>query len=215
MLLVITRIYEVSLLIVAVYAIFRFRETNLSLRYLCAFLWLGAVTEIVGKIFVILFHTNLPVYNVSVFIEFVIICLFFNRTIGTFRRSNIGVFIAGLGLLFGVINMVFFQPITVINSNFAFFECLCVVCFSLYAMYKMMSHPDILLTKETYFWICVTFLIYQCASIWNWGIYSYILRHSPEKTILMNISLLIINIMVYCSYFLILLFYPKMRRTDV
>lgn len=215
MLSVITWVYDIVLLTVACYAFLRFSSVDLAVKFIFSLLWLDVFTELIGKLTIELYHTNLPVYNIAAFLEFVIICLFFNQVIYRLKRSNIGLFIAGVGLFFGVINMIFFQPITVINSNFAFFECLCVVCLCLYAMYKMMFHPDILLTKETYFWICITLLVYQCISLWNWGIYSYILRYSAEKTILMNISLLVVNIVVYCAYFFILFFYPKMRRTDV
>lgn len=212
---VLTKGYETILLIVALFAIARFKHVNNGTRYICVLLWLEALTEAIGKFTAIHYQTNIPVYNISFFTEYIIICLFFNQIIGKLKKNNIGVIIAFWGLMFGVANMLFLQPVRTINSGFNFFECLCVTCLCLYAMYLMMFDPEIHLAKETYFWICITLLFYQCTSLWNWGIYSYIVRHSADKSVLMNTSLLIVNIVTYCSFFFILFFYPKMYRTNV
>lgn len=210
-----SRIYEICLLLVAIYAIFRFREVDRGTCYLCALIWLGALTEITGKISVARYHTNILVYNISSLCEFLIITGYFNQSIKKLKLSRIGPAISVTGLICFVLNTIYLQPINEINSNFLFFECLMVTCLSLYSIYLMLATPDLQLTRKTNFWISATFLFYQCANLFSWGAYNYEMLYSDQSSGCLDICLLLTSIVSYCAYFLILFLYPKMRRANV
>lgn len=179
------------------------------------FIWLGALSETVAWFSILRFKTNLPVYAVSSIIEFIIICFYFNATLAYFRKWNIGIWAAAIGTLFGILNSALLQPMNTINVNFLFFECLAIVCLSLFSIYQRLMAGDISLTKETHYWIPCILLFYKCSALWNWGTYDYVLSRDPGKTIYLNIGILTINTATYLAFTLLLFFYPKMQRTNV
>ncbi|HET8574290.1 MAG TPA: hypothetical protein VFL76_10525 [Edaphocola sp.] len=212
---VIARIYEASLLSVAVFAVFRYRQADKSTRYILFWIWLGLLTEVLGDISIALFKTNMPVYALSCLLEFMILCGYFNQSVRVLKAKNLGLFIGGLGTLLGILNICFLQPLTVLNANFLFFECLVIVCLSLYALYRMLVEPGLKLWQETHFCFACLLIFYECVSLWNWGFYDYIIRSYPEKSAILNICLLTGNILTYAACGLIIYLYPKMRQTHV
>lgn len=211
----ISHIYYWAIFITAVYAIFRYKTVDKSTRYICMLIWLGILTETIAYFSVIKFKTNLPVYSISSILEFAIISFYFSRSIAYLRKRNIGAIAALTGLLAGILNILFFQPLYTLNSNFVFFESIVVVCFSLYAIYKMLALPDLRLWPETHFWLSCILLLYVCASLWGWAGYDYIAVNNAETSILLSICMLAINVITYASYGIILFLYPHMRQTHV
>lgn len=211
----ISRAYNYTLLIAVVYSFVRYKRLDMGSRFICMLIWLGAVSETIAWFAAVKFRNNLPVYAISSICEFAITCLYFNSTLRFYKKWNIGIICAVAGILFGVMNIAVFQPLNTINSNFLFFECLGVVCLSLFSIYQRLMATDMRLLKEIHFWIPCILLFYKCTALWNWGIYDYVTARHEEKTIFLNIGILLINVLTYLAFTLLLLFYPKMRRTHV
>lgn len=209
-------IYYGTLCLASIYATFRWRKLDKTSKYICAFIWLGALSELIGWYFTQTFNNNLPVYAICNIVELCIISLYFNNLISGFQKFNIGMIIASVGGLLGTVNIVFFEPLKTISFNFVFFECVIIVCLCLYSVFLMLvAEEDHVLWKEFHFWTTCTLLFYQCASLWNWGIYNYTTQLSSEKIALLNISMLFINVITYLALTYLLYQFPKLRKSNV
>lgn len=212
---ILTYLYGTTILVVAAYAIRRYKMVDKTTRYIFFWIWLGLLTEALGYISIKLFQTNIPVYGVSSILEFILLCFYFNESVLPLKEKNIGIILAAAGILLGILNALFLQPLPTVNSNFLFLECLVIVCLALYALYRMFVEPDLKLWKETHFCFGCLIVFYECISLWNWGIYDYIGQFYPEKSMVLNVSLIAGNLLVYIFCGILIYLYPKMRQTYV
>lgn len=212
---VLSNVYNYTLLIAVLYALYCYKKQDKSVRFICILIVQSGIVEVIASFAAWKFRNNLSVYAVSSVIEFALICLYFNESLILFKKNKIGKIVAFVGVLFEMINMRCLQPIHTINSNFLFFECLATVCFCLFSIYRRLIVTDGNILKEVHFWISCILLFYQCSTLWNWGIYNYAVTLAKEKTIWLNISMLLINVLTYLAFTLLLFFAPKMSRTNV
>lgn len=203
------------MLFAAAYALFRFKVLDSATKYVCAWLWLGVLTEIIGQFSIWKYQSNLVIYSISAMLELLIICLYFNQSVARLKAKNRGVVIAIIGLILGILNALFLQPLNSINSNFLFLECLIIVSLALYAIFRMLIIQDIKLRKERHFWFASTFLFYQCCSIWYWGSYVTITTNYKDGAVYLTIANLLVNIIVYTSFAILFIKYPKTRHIHV
>lgn len=209
-------IYYCTLLIAVIYAALSFRKLDKDGKYICAFIWLGLLNESFGWAAAVEFKNNLPVYAIGNILELGLISLYFNSAVRKLRKYNIGIIIAVIGAILGIINMVFFQPINKLNANFVFLECVLVVCLCLFSIFQMLiTDNEIELKKEFHFWIACTLLFYQCASLGNWGVLGYVTEFLPDKLIFWDIAIVLINTITYLSLSILFYYYPKLMKTDV
>lgn len=71
-------LYSVCLVLVAVYTLFRLPTVDAATKILCGWIWLALFREIAGWYATVYYKNNLPVYNLSGIIEFVLIALYFH-----------------------------------------------------------------------------------------------------------------------------------------
>jgi hypothetical protein len=210
-------LYWAILAALSVYAMLRYRQTDRAAKLICWFIWLGAVTESAGWYTAVRFRNNFPVYTISCWIEWVLIALYFNLTIDTFKKHNTGVCLAVAGLILGVLNSIFLQPLSRTNSNFLFLECISIVCLSLYAIYRLLclDNDNLNLQRKVHFWFPGIFLFYQITSLWTWGTYDYFVTTAESQTALINICLLSTNIITYGGLATVFMLTPKMETLHV
>lgn len=211
-------IYKITLLAVSIFVAFKVRGVDKASKIICNLIWLGLITETIGLYAAKQYRNNYPVYNISIFVEFVLISLYFNYCVAQLRKRNIGIYIAGGGIILGIINTLFLQPlVTTLNSNLLCLECLVVVCLSLYSIYGLLRIDDdnLQLQKEIHFWIPCIMLFYQCSSLWSWGMYDSFGNNDKEKAAILDIFVLSVNIISYLSLGVLFFFYSKMKRIHV
>ncbi len=213
---ILTYYYWGTLFTVAFYLLFRFHRVDRAAKIICLLIWLGFLTEGIGYYAAWKYHNNYPVYTPSIFIEFVLISLYFNFSVPVLQKKNVGIYIAAAGVLLGVMNTLFLQPIDTLSSNFIFLECLVVVCFSLFAIYRLLriDSDKLELQRKVHFWLPFILLFYQCATLSAWGVYDKF-GDDAEDAKMLDFSILIINIITYSSFGLIFFRYPKMKAIHV
>ncbi len=207
--------YKLVLLLVSVFAIFHFRKMDLASRIICVLIWVATVTEALAWYSAKRFRNNLPVYNSFSYLELILVCLYFNYSIPSFRKRHIGYYIAVVGVILGVLNTVFFQPITTLNSNFIFIECLCIVSMSLYSFYRLLLISDNLyLQNNTHFWVPCVLIFYWCTTLFSWAMYGFFAGLSKEKGAILNSCLLMVNIITYLAYATIFFLPSKIKNIN-
>lgn len=207
--------YNLVLLLVSVFAVFNFRKMELASRIICVLIWIASITEVLAWYTAKHFHNNLPVYNIFSYLELTLVCLYFNYSIDTFRKRFIGYYIALAGILLGLLNTIFFQPLTTLNSNFIFVECLCIVSMSLYSFYRLLLvSNNLYLQNNTHFWVPCVLIFYWCTTLFSWGMYDFFAGLLQEKTAILNICLLMVNIITYLAYATIFFLPSKIKNIN-
>lgn len=207
--------YNLVLLLVSVFAIFYFRKMDRASRIICVLIWIASLTEALAWYSAKRFRTNLPVYHIFSYLEFILVCLYFNYSIATFRRRNIGYYIALTGIVLGLANTIFLQPLNTLNSNFIFLECLCIVSMSLYSLYRLLLVNDNLyLQNNTHFWVPCVLIFYWCTTLFSWGMYDFFAGLLQKKIGMLNICLLMVNIITYLAYATIFFLPSKIKNIN-
>ncbi|MEO6831655.1 MAG: hypothetical protein ABI169_05615 [Chitinophagaceae bacterium] len=202
-------------IIAAIIGSIRQKEFDTASRIYWYYTCAGAIAEVVARMAAIEFGNNMAVYAVYSPIELLLICLYFNFSIPTLRRTGIGWYLAILGIVVSVLNAVFFQPLTEFNSNFLYFEGIVIIGLSLYSFYHLVrSSDDLRLAKLRHFW----FPFIQCAfwtiTFLNWGLYEYFNAHAQRFVVAINIFIGMISGVTYLCIALVFWQYPKLKPTD-
>lgn len=129
------------------------------------------------------FHNNLPVYHFFNPIQFFLLSLYFNGVIPWFRKTNIGLAIGIAGFPLSILNTIFLQKITSINSNFLLFEGTTVCIYCLLALHAILLDEEHLPYRFAHFWITLCCLIFWSSTFTGWGLYSMI--SVDDKTVIM------------------------------
>jgi len=180
-------------------AIMRRRFLQAELIYICAFLLLSLLGELVSLTLSKLHIPNLFLLHIYTLVEFNIIALFYRRFFSTFYPKWLVIVLLLIFNSFVILNTLFLQPLTVFNTYARGLESLMVIGLAILCFYKMLTELDIK-HPETYpvFWINTGFLLYfagslilfvlaniaieqpnQSLSLMSWGLHSclFVLMH--------------------------------------
>ena len=154
-------LYYLSLLFASGCGFIRFKRVDLASKILVVLVCCGFINEIAAYYLAIKYHTNMALYTVYAFIEFGLLCLYFNSVIDVFAKKNIGIYIAVGGIVLGVTNMIFVQHLDSLNSFFLLFESLMVIGMSLFAFFRLLlKHDSLTLYRYPHFWFISIILFF-------------------------------------------------------
>ena len=206
---------DLMLLLAMISSIIRFKEADTSSRLLCYLLCLSFLTEALAYFAAKRFHNNIPVYTVFSLFELMLTSLYFNYCIDIFYKYRIGVYIGIVGFILGVLNIIFLQSISRINSNFLFFEGIVIIAmaFTLFAR-LVMKHDTLRIKAYHHFWFAVILTFYWCSNFFNLSLYQQIIFAHKPIALLLNMLNFIVNIITYLSIAIVFLLYPKMQKQD-
>jgi len=208
-------IYLLSLLFASICSVYRFKCLDIASKILAVLVCCALINESAAYYLAIKYHNNLPIYAVYGFVEFGLLCLYFNNTIDVFIEKNIGIYIGIGGIILGIINLIFIQHLNSLNSYFLLFEGLCVIGMSLFAFFRLLLKQDSLhLYKYPHFWFIGILIFFWSITFLTWGLYDYInlkLHYAASK---INLALAIVSAITYCSLASIFLLYPKMETIN-
>ena len=159
------------------------------------------------------YHSNLSLYAIYDFIEFGMLCYYFNNAIDIFRQKKIGLYIGIIGILFGIVNLIFLQHITSLNSFFLLFEGLSVIAMSLFAFFRMLLKYDSLrLYRYPHFWFIRIILFFWSITFLTWGLYDYINTQLHQSMLTIDTALETVGSITYCALGTVFLLYPKLTN---
>jgi hypothetical protein len=72
--------YLIILLLSAIIVALRFRTLDKATRTICILIWLGVITEATALVAVRIWHTNYLVYNLSFYLYFLLMMLYFHQS---------------------------------------------------------------------------------------------------------------------------------------
>ncbi len=206
-------LYLLSMLFACICCLYRFKMLDTASKILailicCAFLNEGAAFYMGKK-----YHNNLPLYAVYGLLEYALLCVYFNKVIDVFIKNNIGFYIALVGVILGILNIVYVQHLNNINSYFLLFEGLAVIGMSLFTFFRLLLKNDSLnLYRYHHFWFISILIFFWSITFLSWGLYNYINEKLFQSALNINIALAIVSTITYNCFAIVFLLYPKMQK---
>ncbi len=192
--------------------VYRYRLLDLAAKIFCIYLGFTFLTECIAYYSAIKFHTNLPVYAIFNIIELGFISMYFNYCIDVFRKYNIGLYILIAGTLLGTINIIFIQPFNSMSSNFLFFEGFCIISMSVFSFFRvLLKSGKTSLLYYSHFWITSLILLYWTCTYLYWGLFDYFMFTLGKNMWKLDVSILLLNSLIYCSFGIFYLLYTKFK----
>jgi hypothetical protein len=176
----------------------------LSLLFCFTFL-----AELLGDILARIHHNNLIVYHCFGPIQFFLICLYYNSCIPAFRRTNIGLYIGILGIIFAVVNLLVIQTIGEFNSNYLLFESIVIIAMALQSFSSIIKREDIDILKHEPFWISVIFLLFWSITYMYWGLGDILSKSGAFIYSITMLLLLTVNLLTYIGFTVIVILGKK------
>lgn len=172
--------------------------------------------ELIAHFFALNKKNNYPIYNVFSLIEFLILSIYFNTIIDRFKNKKVGVILGVSGVLFGILNILLFQPLDSFNNNFLFLEGFTIICLCLYSFYEILLNEDsIELNTMPAFWFNTAFLMYWSATYLTWPIYILVQITYKINTLYIDTALWVFSFLMYALISIVFIRYPKMNKSHV
>jgi hypothetical protein len=207
-------VYFFSLLFALFCGIFHFKQLDVASKVLFWLVCCAFFNETAAYYFAKKYQSNIALYNIYCFVEFGVICYYFNNVIDIFIRKNIGLYIGVVGNALGIINLLFIQKDN-INSYFLLFESLAVIGMSFFAFFRMLlKHDSLHLYKYAHFWFISVLVFFWCTTFLTWGLYYYINIEIQQSAWEINAALLTAGAIMYASLGCIFLLYKKMESIN-
>ncbi len=198
------------------YGIKRFKLLDRASRTFSLIATISFIAEIVALYAAVKYHNNLPVYNVSQLLTVVLVCLYFNDAIDSFKKYYVGIVLAAISTLVWSFTIFFVHSIITMNSTFMAYEGIVTIGMAVFSMENLVSKRSHSLFKLKYshhFWFAWMLLIYWCCSIVQWILYKYFTKEVDQSQYL-DLSLTIISMLINIGFALIFFYYPKMKQKN-
>lgn len=200
-------IYYLVLLISSGVAFYHLRKRRKATLFLCLYIILGFINESLAKISVSRIGNNYLIYNIYSFLSLTFIVLYYHMLLIKFSKSYLPLFLLGLGIILGIANMMYLQPLlNSHNYNFKFLSNLIIITLSMYTIYKMILVNQIawVLYKMVHFWIACIFIFYNLVILFTRSMI-YPFQIIQDTNGLFYYIFMITNIITYCSFTLVLI----------
>ncbi len=155
----------------------------------------------------------MPLYAIYCLLEFGLIAIYFNYSIDVFRKYNIGYYIGLLGLVLGLINILFIQGLYILTSYFLVFEGIFIIGMGLFSFFRLLLKNDQLqLNRYPHFWFTTILLFFWSMTFISWALYDYFSIKHDKFAAVIDSSIHTVGSLFYVSICCVFLLYPKMER---
>lgn len=206
-------IYLVVLAAGVLCCIYRFPQLDNAAKFIGLFVLSTLISESAAFYMAWKYHNNMPVYHIAAPVHFLLVCLYFNAWLDVLRKKNIGLYLGLAGIPLAVINAVFLQPPTVLNSYFLLFEGTCIISLSLLAFYRLLDNERVRIMRYPHFWFSYIFLFFWSLTYVNWAMYRLLGEKVAGAIPFIGTLLWFINVATYLCLGLVILLYPIKNKT--
>lgn len=189
----------------------RWRQLKRADKMLVLLVGLTILQEIVAYGCYKVFRNNMFTYHVYSPIEFFVICLFFNEQNKILKQNNIGIGLGIIGILAGISNTVFLQPLNVFNSYYLLFEGTMIILLCLLSLYSILINDNVNFKMQSFFWVTLALMFYWSITYTGWGVFSFIDMKKKTLYHIYDIVIYVSNLMFYSFLSIILFNYKKLN----
>lgn len=189
---------------------FNYKRLDLPSKLIPYLLGLTFIAEASAFYIAIKIGNNMFIYQIFNPIEFLIISCYFNFSISAFKRNHIGIYIGIFGIILGILNAVYLQPINTSNYYFLVFEGLSIVFMALYSFNRMFLSNNLDLLSNPHFWFSFILLTFWSITYTYWGMHEMIDIGAIHIVKYIGSVLMILNIITYSGFgFILFHFFSK------
>ena len=174
--------FEIGALLISV--VFLYKFNNQPLRWFLPFLLLMVCTEFTGRyIRKILGHPNTWIYNITIPVEYLFYGLMIAALCRTASFKNFIFYSMALFSAFIIINLLFIQGFTVLNTNILKAGSCLMIIFSGIGLVDLFTNDDHdSLLSNPLFWICAGVLFFNTGEFLYNFLFDILLKKNWDKT---------------------------------
>jgi hypothetical protein len=192
----------------------QYRKIDRSTRIVLLLLIFAITGEVSARLSYYWFQMKNPVYHVTAVISLTLVTAYY-IDLAAFRHKRLLMQLSTLlFVLTGLVNLIYFQPVTTLPTNTLRFRGLVVAVMCLSYFYKMFISDNIVSVKRhPHFWITMLLVFIYCFTYFFWS-YIHALYAANNHHELARVIQLVINIISYGAFGFVFLYYPKMINND-
>ena len=196
-------IYLILIAFISFIGIYKYNKISEAGHIIVMLLVSTTLIEVVVVIFEYLNLQKAPLYHAYSVIEIFLITLYFIKT-AKLKKERL--WIAAAAILWpcvAILNCIYFQPITKVNTNMLLIESFSMIVMALYALYTMLVDDTITdITEHEHFWTWVSLLILGTGTFFFWGYLPTAIKNAKSSNSYANINLMevvqsVVNIFSY------------------
>lgn len=193
----------------------RFRDFDLPSKILWLKTCAGFLADGIAMLAAIRYGNNMPVYSIYSLIDFVLTAAYFNYTVDVLRRTHIGMYVGGIGVVCWLLNTIFLQPLGTLSSYYMYFQGIVAIGLSFFYFFRLLlSSEDLRLGRLRHFWFSVLICLFWTITFFNWGLYNYFLVNERQWMWLINRSILAVSSINYLAIATIFLLYRRLKPNN-
>jgi hypothetical protein len=190
----------------------KYKQIDKAMRIVVVLLIAQLVSEIIAYSLGVMQHYNLryTMYHVYNIVEMFLQALFFIYAIRPLYNKKQVATAAALSILFGLLDILFLEPINTLNKDFIMLEGFCTITLSLYFIYWLLKNDVVNnIFRYPHFWIASFLLLLWSVTFFFWVFVAFLYSSQwPYINIAMYIQA-IVSIIAYFGIGLVLFYYPK------
>lgn len=167
------------------------------------------ISELIAILLINKYKNNLIIYHIFSPIQFLLISIYFNDVIKSFKEKNTGIYIGISGIAISVINTLFIQHINVLNSYYILFEGIIIIAMILHFFYSIIQQDQQVLFRNKHVWIGMSLLLFWSITYSYWALSGGITEYAYEYMPVIARILRYVNIITYSSLSIIFLLNKK------
>ncbi len=203
-------LYILILFCLFVISIKKLEFVNTSMKYICLLGIITFVDESINTILKVSHFNKAPVYHFYNIIEFTLISYAFIFFVITKPSKIVLYAIPIVATCIGIGNLLFLQPLDVVNTNMLLVECVASIGMALYALYHVLNNDETFnIYKSPSFIIWSAILLLMTGTFFFWACFEFLLAPKSPYRMPLIIVQIIINIIVYISIAIALLIKPE------
>jgi hypothetical protein len=205
-------VYIAILCFAALVGLFRYNSLDKATRLLVWYICFTFLTEAAGTIMSVVYkRDNVFLYHIYSALQFSLISFYFNFSDERKTLNRSGWLIVIAGIVACILNSVFLQPLTELNTNFIVLESFLIIGMSLFAFYRLLISDELAVFSMPRFWFSSIFLVFWSFTFFYWLVGDTIHKMMPGKAIWLNLMIWFINIVTYSAIAGVFLSYKKMK----
>lgn len=187
----------------------RRRYFDKAAGFILILLGVSFLTECIALYFAVVYHNNLPVYNLSNIIQAVILSKYLSEGVHWIRDRNLKPYLIGFSILFGILNMVFFQPIDSYNSHYFLYQSMLVCILGSVLCLQIALTRSLEEKLSPHFWLTTVLMLFYAFNFLHLSLYDFFTEKLSDYKYYIDMAILLLNVVTNLGFALVFLLYPK------
>lgn len=198
-------IYLLSITFAFIKGLTHYNSLEGASKFIVILLGFTLINETISFVLFVQKKNNMPVYQIYSLVYYSLIVKYFCSSIDIMKEYFKLKLTLAVGIFAYIINLMYLQPITILNSHFLLFTAILIISLSLISYFRMLvSKEGIRLTGSRVFWINTILLVYWSITFLHWGMYNVLDVLLGSNLWVMHLFLNLMNIGTYTGLGLVL-----------